>query len=336
VRRVFAGAALAAAVLAALLAAGVAGPHPRPRPAAARSGAGAAAHGVVLGGVDVTGWTAADLRAYLDAAGTATVVRPVEAQVDPETRGVVPGLDGIRVDVDATLAAVLAAQPGTQVTPVLARVPAARSLADLPPAPVYRGNRGKQAVALLINVAWGEQFVPPLLDELRAARAPATFCLVGRWAEQHPELVRRMAEDGFDFCNHGFTDHDWAGIGETAAATSIRRADAAIQALTGRRPALFSPHKGEFDAAVLAAAAATGHTLVLWSRDTIDWQNPPLYRVLERTAGRARAGDIILMHPTAVTAQALPAMIRAIRGRGLRILSVSDLLSADPWAGTVR
>jgi peptidoglycan/xylan/chitin deacetylase (PgdA/CDA1 family) len=290
----------------------------------------------MLGGVEVTGWTAADLRAYLEPAASAPISPPVDARVDPDTRGLVPGLDGIALDVDATVAAVLAAQSGTRVAPVVVRVPPARSLADLAPAPVYNGNRGKQAVALLINVAWGEQFVPALLDELRAAKAPATFCLVGRWADAHPELVRQMAADGFGFCNHGYTDHGWAGIGEGAALTSIRRADAAIAALTGRKPTIFSPHKGEFNAAVLAASAATGHTLVLWSRDTIDWQNPPVYRVLERTAGRARGGDIILMHPTQVTLEALPAMIRAIRERGLRILSVGDLLSPDPWAGTPR
>ncbi len=325
---------LIAVAVAAAIALAVTWLRTQPAPAAGRTVGPTAASGVTLGGVDVTGWTAADLRAYL--ASASPITEPVEPSIDPDTQGRVPGLDGISIDVGATVDRVLSAPAGTAALPVLGLVPPARGLADLPPGPVYRGNRGKQAVAFLINVAWGDKFVPPLLRELRAADAPATFCLVGAWAQLHPDLVREMAAAGYEFCNHGYSDHSWAGIGEAAARASITRADAAIEPLTGRRPVLFSPHKGDINAAVIAATAATGHTLVLWSRDTIDWQNPPVYRVLERTAGRARPGDIVLMHPTAVTVQALPAMIRAIRDKGLRILSVGDLLSPDPWAGTPR
>ena len=326
---------VAAVVIAGLVALAFAWPRPQPSPAAARTSA-SAAEGVTLGGVDVTGWTASNLEAYLGPLAAAPISEPVDAAIDPDTRGLVPGLDGIRLDVAATVEKVLAARPGTQVAPVLELIQPARTLASLPPAPLYRGNRGKQAVALLINIAWGDQYVPPLLNELKAAGAPATFCLVGRWAQGHADLVRQMAADGYDFCNHGYTDHGWAGLGEAAASASITRADTVIRELTGRQPKLFSPHKGEWNPAVVAAASASGHVLILWSRDTIDWQNPPVYRVLERTAGRAGPGDIILMHPTAVTAEALPAMIRALRDKGLRIISVSDLLSPDPWAGTPR
>jgi peptidoglycan/xylan/chitin deacetylase (PgdA/CDA1 family) len=340
-------AACALAALAAALAGGGEQGAARPRrplptlltaPPAGRRPAlpGTAAAGVRLGPLEVSGWTAAELRAYL-AEAAASVDRPaIDAQVDPETRGTVPGLDGLRLDVEATVAQVLAAGAGSRVDPVLVRVPPAVGLQQLPPAPVYHGNRAKQAVALLINVAWGEEFVPPLLAELRREAAPATFCLVGRWAEGHADLVRAMAAAGYEFCNHGYTDHGWAGIAAAAAQASIERADAAIAGLSGRRPTLFSPHRGEFNPGVVAAADRTGHLLVLWSRDTIDWQGPSVAKVLERSVGRARPGDIILMHPTAVTVQALPAMVRGLRDKGLRLLTVGDLLAADPWAGTAR
>lgn len=305
-------------------------------PAHTAAGGATAATGVRLGTLDVTGWTAADLRAYLKSASAELTWPAVDARVDPDTKGLVPGLDGLQLNVDATAAAILKAGPGTEVGAVFRRVPPQIALGQLAPAPVYRGNRAKQAVALLINVAWGEEFVAPLLHELAAAHAPATFCLVGRWAERHPDLVRRMAADRYGFCNHGYTDHGWANIGRQAAERSIARADAVITRLTGQKPIIFSPHKGEWNRGVLTAAAATGHTLVLWSRDTIDWQQPSVARVLERTVGRARGGDIVLMHPTAVTVAALPAMIRGLRARGLRLLTVRDLLSPDPWAGTPR
>jgi peptidoglycan/xylan/chitin deacetylase (PgdA/CDA1 family) len=69
--------------------------------------------------------------------------------------------------------------------------------------------------------------------------------------------------------------------------------------------------------------------LVLWSRDTIDWQQPTVAKVLERVVGRARPGDIVLMHPTAVTVEALPAMIEGLRAKGLPPMTIGRLI--DPW-----
>jgi peptidoglycan/xylan/chitin deacetylase (PgdA/CDA1 family) len=257
-------------------------------------------------------------RAYLAALAATVDVAPLEPTRDPEDGGLVPGLPGVSLDVDATLQALLKAPPGAHVAPVMRPVPPRIRLADLPAAPVYHGNRGQQATAFVINVAWGQEWLPDLLDDLRAQGVTATFCLVGRWAEAHPELTRAIADAGNELCNHGYREAPWPPSGEAAARASIAQADAAIERLTGgRRPVWFSPHRGEWNPGILAAARAEGHETILWSLDTIDWRNPSVGQVLQRTVGRARPGDIILMHPTAVTAEALPEMIRGLRAKGL-------------------
>ncbi len=45
-------------------------------------------------------------------------------------------------------------------------------------------------------------FTPLLLAQLRALHVPATFFLIGRDAEQWPELTRRIRADGNEIADH--------------------------------------------------------------------------------------------------------------------------------------
>ena len=75
--------------------------------------------------------------------------------------------------------------------------------------------------------------------------------------------------------------------------------------------------------------------LVLWSLDTIDWRHPSPSTIRDRILSRVQPGDIILMHPTAETVQALPEMIAGIRAKGLQLVTLNQLLSTQwPPSGT--
>jgi len=295
------------------------------------------APGVRVDGVEIGGMDAAAAERIVLGLAPKLARAPRNAHVDPSTRGLVPGLDGAQLDVAATLARVLAAPRGGAVEPVVAAVPPAVDLASLAPAPIYNGPPQRSAVAFVINVAWGEQYIPGMIQILAAEHAAVTWCLVGRWAQGHPDLVRQMAAAGrpagVAFCNHGYTDHGWALLSQAAAYASMTQADQAIAALTGSTPRYFSPHRGEWSPAVLRASRQAGHELVLWSLDTIDWKNPSPSSLRARIVGRAKAGDIVLMHPTAPTEAALAAMIQGVRGHGLTLVTLDALLSPKGGMG---
>ncbi len=304
-------------------------------PAVARRAGRAAriAPRVTIGGRDVGGLDPAAARSAVQALAADLDVPAQDARIEADSRGLVPGVDGVKLDVEATLARLLTAENGAAVAPVLRPVPPAVAMAALPPRPIYHASRQRHAVAFAINVAWGDQYLPSMLDTLKRLQAPATFCLVGRWAESHPETVHAIVANGqaagtpYAFCNHGYRDHGWQGLGEAQAAASIAQADRVIERLTGQKPLYFSPHKGEFNNAVLQASRAQGHELVLWSVDTIDWQNPTPQRIIQRVLSRVGPGDIVLMHPTQSTAEALTALIAGVRAKGLRLVTLNQLLS---------
>ena len=61
-------------------------------------------------------------------------------------------------------------------------------------------------IALTFDDGPHPAFTPKLLDILKGHGSKATFFMVGRVAQDHPELVRRVADDGHVIANHSW-DH---------------------------------------------------------------------------------------------------------------------------------
>lgn len=287
--------------------------------------------GVTLWHYDVGGRTRAELRAWLQELGAAAAREPVDAAVDPVTAGVVPGLDGAVVNMDATVKELLAASTGEDVEPVYRFIRPARRLADLAPAPLWQGNPARRQVTFLINVAWGDEFVPRLLDILSDYDVRASFFLVGAWASRSPELARAIAGAGHEIANHGSEAgrHGPGSLGRESLARHIREAAAAIFETTGVRPRFFSPHKGEINSFMAAVAAAERHQLVLWSIDTVDWRDPPPGAIVSRVLERLHGGGLILMHPRAVTVAALPDLLEALRENDYELITLAEMTASS-------
>lgn len=288
--------------------------------------------GVMLADREVSGWTERELRRWLDQLSRQLSSQPEDARIDPVTRGRVPGLAGLRLDVAATVEAALRAPDGARVSPVYRLQPPRVHLDDLPPAPIYQANPQRRAVSLLVNVAWGNEYLPPILEALQGAGVQASFFLVGSWAEKNARLAQAIADAGQEIDSHGWQTVEYEHLGEAEVARQVVQADRVIQAVTGRRPLYFSPHRGVVTPAVLDQALAAGHQVILWSVDTVDWQHPSPEAILERVEQKLHPGALVLMHPTAETARALPELIRRIEARGYQILPLARLLSEDPLA----
>jgi peptidoglycan/xylan/chitin deacetylase (PgdA/CDA1 family) len=91
----------------------------------------------------------------------------------------------------------------------------------------------------------------------------------------------------------------------------------------------FRPPYGALGPAALGAVGAAGYRrTVLWDVDPQDWRRPGAAVIAERAAGPARAGSIVLLHVIAQTADALPAIITRLEGKGLRPVGLDELFRA--------
>src|SRR5215470_4883360 len=66
------------------------------------------------------------------------------------------------------------------------------------------GDRSRRRIALTFDDGPHPIHTPALLDALAELGAPATFFLVGRGVEAHPELVARIASEGHELGNHTY------------------------------------------------------------------------------------------------------------------------------------
>lgn len=195
--------------------------------------------------------------------------------------------------------------------------------------PIYQGTNTEQKVALAINVDWGEDVLPEMLDVLEQENVKATFFVTGRFAEKFPELIQQIAAAGHEIGNHGYKHPHPDQLSVAQNQKDITQSEAVLEKLTGTKPTLYAPPYGEHGETCLQAAEQCGYTTILWTADTVDWEEPaPSHDTLVQrvTGDKLTSGAIILMHPKAHTAEALPDIIHTIEAKGYQCVKVSEVL----------
>ncbi|WP_080839828.1 polysaccharide deacetylase family protein [Cohnella massiliensis] len=314
--------------LAALLAAGRYGPI-APYVQAVKSDKTAS---IAFGGLEKTDAGPADLAEWIKAEAPKLAIPPVDAKIDRVWKAI-PGYNGREVDIDATLARAkeLGLGPGGEPGRfpwVFRELEPAVQLDQLEPAPVYRGNPNKPMVGLMINVAWGDEYLPSMLKTLADEKAKATFFFDGTWLSKNLDKAREIVKAGHEASNHAYTHPNMSRLGAERQRSEIAKTEALLRDGLGTSNKWFAPPSGDFNELTVRTASGLGLRTVLWTLDTIDWKKPPASGVVAKVSAQAEPGTLILMHPTSTTEQALAGIIRAVREKGLEPGTVTDTLSS--------
>lgn len=169
-----------------------------------------------------------------------------------------------------------------------------------------------------------------ILDVLRAHRVKAAFFCPGQQINAYPGLVRRTVRQGHTLAAHGWDHTDLSG--RAVSETSRRLSDDARAAWSVARTTTapyFRPPYGAYDGNTLAGATATSHPRVMmWDVDPLDWRRPGSGVIASRVLQSSRRGSVVLLHTLDQTASALPSIIRGLRDRGLKPVSLPRLFQA--------
>lgn len=192
--------------------------------------------------------------------------------------------------------------------------------------PIYQGSGKDKEVSLTINVFWGEEHIPQMLQVLKENNVKATFFLGGTWVKRFPDLASSIAKEGHVIASHGWSHPHPDRLSKAENFKDIMKAEEIIVQSTGIKPRYYAPPYGERGPAVLQAADEAGYTTILWSVDTIDWQRPSPEVIVQRVIGKVQNGTIVLMHPTAPTVKALPEIIKTLKNNGYSIITIQELM----------
>lgn len=195
------------------------------------------------------------------------------------------------------------------------------------------GTARRRDAALTFDDGPGS-YTPRILGVLARTHTPATFFVIGEWAHRYPRLVRTEARAGFEIGDHTETHAFMSLLPSPEQRAQILNAAEAIQHAGAPFPRLWRPPYGAFDTATLTVLRTLRMLMVLWTVDTRDYARPGVARIVYTALSGARPGVIILMHDgggdRAETVAALPRIIAALRRRGYRLVTISQLLADDP------
>jgi len=224
--------------------------------------------------------------------------------------------------------------------PPLAVLPLALGLAALwafvpqawPGAAFVRGRRDGDAVALTFDDGPNGEHTRAVLEVLRCERVPATFFLLGASARRDPALVREIVAEGHVVGSHGMSHRRLAFLSAAAVRREVDEARAALEEAGAPRPRLFRAPHGFRSPFLTGALAAAGQRLCAWTAGVWDTDRPGDAVIAERARRALRPGAVLLLHDGGLgadrsqTAAALPSIIAAARARGLRLVTLPELM----------
>lgn len=283
------------------------------------------------------------------ASGSPGVVRQVEPT--PTTFQIAAAF--AQTEPAATSAATV---PATATDPVEAGTPTPAATARPEPPEidgsgksqfVDRGTSSRREVALTFDAGADRGFAGQILDTLAEYEVQASFGMTGHWAEENPELVQRMIEEGHMIFNHTWTHRSFTGYStgdwDPGVLTFEERKkeidDTAIiiADLTGGYDVApyFRPPYGDIDDGVLEDLYTAGYWVtVMWSCDSFGWNGATVDEIVERCGTAMAPGDIILMHVGAqsLDAEALAPMIESLQSEEFALVTIEELLQPDDEA----
>jgi peptidoglycan/xylan/chitin deacetylase (PgdA/CDA1 family) len=198
------------------------------------------------------------------------------------------------------------------------------------PGCLYRVPTQSRLIALTLDDGPDAATTPLILAELRRHQARATFFLIAERVAQQEQLTRQLVADGQELGNHFTRDRPSIGLSAGQFAQDLRQAHQVLSRYGAVHWA--RPGSGWYSRTMIATMQRQGYRCALGSvypyDATIPWPGFASWHILRN----ARPGAIVVLHDGGArgrrTVRVLQAVLPALRRRGYRVVSLSELRAA--------
>ncbi len=157
-------------------------------------------------------------------------------------------------------------------------------------------NRPSKQLALTYDDGPNDPHTQRLLEVLARHSVHATFFLIGRFAQQRPDIAREVVKAGHVIGNHTFT-HPLLTLKSTdEVKTELASCERTLTDAVGEHSNLFRPPFGGRRPAVLRIARQMGLEPIMWNVTGYDWNAPSVEHIERKVTSKVRGGDVILLH----------------------------------------
>ncbi len=196
-----------------------------------------------------------------------------------------------------------------------------------------------RGVALTFDDGPSPTSTPKILDLLDEANVKATFFVIGKKAEAHPDLVREIKKRGHVIAMHSYGHHRFFSLkGAKYVREDLVRAMGVLRTITGENVTLFRPPIGHTNPTIARIVKELGLTVVGWNVRGLDGlrvSDPK--KVSARVKRGLKDGAVILLHDAAeredrepASIAALPEILRAMSGKNLTGVRVDEWTEPNP------
>lgn len=193
---------------------------------------------------------------------------------------------------------------------------------------VKRAATEDKIVAITVDDGPHHKATPRMLEALRETGIKATFFILGKSAEEYPELVRQVIAEGHEIATHGYSHRNMARMSRAECEEEWEQTERVLTEL-GAQVSLFRPPGGAYGQTLVEGAKQRGYHIILWDVDPRDWQVPSADTITERIMKEVRPGSIILLHDGQYpihSADALRKVVERLKADGYSFVTVSELM----------
>ncbi|MZQ83011.1 polysaccharide deacetylase family protein [Paenibacillus sp. 5J-6] len=222
----------------------------------------------------------------------------------------------------------------TTPDPVVSQPPTATLMNNNLTSLYYSGPEQGKQVALTFDDGPDNRYTLQILDILKKNNVKATFFIVGENAKAHPEVVKRIANEGHVIGNHSWDHSNFTKMSSEEMKQEINTTQEVLNAIIGFRPTLFRPPFGALGSSEIKTITSMGLNIIDWSVDTRDWAGTSTQQIMKNVKKELKPGGIILQHSAvgkkeslSNTVKALEQLIPLLKNEGYTFVTVPTLLS---------
>lgn len=198
--------------------------------------------------------------------------------------------------------------------------------------PGSESDKPSKQIALTFDDGPDTKYTPKILDILKQHKVKATFFLVGRQIDLHPDIVKRIVDEGHVIGNHSWGHQQLNKLNAEDIKHDLDKTDQLFQKILGTAPKLFRAPYGAVSDTLKDEVKSSGREMIGWSVDTRDWAGESPEDMMKTVRRQMGPGGIVLMHSFGGkngkldnTVELLPKLIRELQDDGYSIVTVPEL-----------
>ncbi|WP_251032759.1 polysaccharide deacetylase family protein [Bacillus sp. ISL-7] len=170
-----------------------------------------------------------------------------------------------------------------------------------------------------------------VLDIFGEVEGKATFFMIGEQMDKHPEMVKKVVEQGHEIGNHTYTHPKLSELSPAECLEEIERTEKLIQDLAGQKPVVFRPPYLDYNHDTVLVMQQKGYPMIgALNMEAQDWDMPGVEHILANSRDCVKNGCILIFHDgygdRSETIEAVRTLVSELTSQGYQLVTVSEIL----------